>query len=91
MLLADVRPLEMAQALAYLGQTDRAFEWLDSALPAAMFELQTSYPNPLFQPLRGDPRWRLLLERIERTPEQLAKTDFSLDGARERLGLPGAP
>lgn len=80
-------PLELAQAMAYIGEVDDAFEKLHGALPQFTLLLQTSYPNPLYDTLRDDPRWLSLMEGIGRSPEQLAQIQFSLDGARERLGL----
>lgn len=83
----DDATLELAQALAYVGEADRAFEMLESALPKFTLILQTSFPSPLYDSLRNDSRWWSLMERIGRSPEQLAQIPFSLDGARERLGL----
>ena len=85
--LGDDATLELAQALAYVGETDRAFEMLERSLPRFTLVLQTSFPSPLYDSLRDDQRWTSLMERIGRSPGQLAKIPFSLDGARERLGL----
>jgi TolB-like protein len=86
---SDSDPLAIAQAFAYVGEVDRAFEWLEQALPAATLYLQTSFPHPLYDKLRDDLRWHDIMKRIGRAPEQLDEIPFSLDGARERLETPG--
>ena len=78
-------PNATAQALAWVGELDEAFEWLERSLPEGTADLQTSFPHPLYDPFRGDPRWQEVLTRIGRTPEQMKKIPFSLDTARERL------
>ena len=83
----DEVPYDVARAYAYVGEVDAAFRWLERSLPAAALPLQTSFSDPLFDSLRDDPRWRSLLERIGRTPEQLETIPLSLHETIDRLGL----
>ncbi|MEQ1605597.1 MAG: protein kinase [Pyrinomonadaceae bacterium] len=57
-------PRRMARIYTELGQNDKAFEWLDKALvehtPLLIF-LKT---DPTFDPLRLDPRYDILLQKI---------------------------
>jgi TolB-like protein len=80
-------PVAVAQAFAYVDDRDRSFAWLERLLPQRTIILQTSFPHPLYDALRDDPRWQALLERIDRSPDQLEEIPFSLDSARSRLGL----
>lgn len=80
-------PMETAQAFAWVGELDKAFEWLERSLPEGTTDLQTSFPHPIFDAFRDDPRWQAVMMRIGRTPEQMEKIPFSLDVARDRLGI----
>ena len=83
----DEVPYDVARAMAYVGNVDAAFGLLERALPAAALPLQSSFSDPLFDPLRDDPRWHALLERIGRTPDQLEAIPLELHETIERLGL----
>lgn len=55
---------ELALVHAALGELDRAFAYLDRAYdetPAALYYLSS---DPAADPLRADPRWRMLMEKI---------------------------
>jgi hypothetical protein len=82
----DTQPVQVAQAYAYVGQQDLAFEWLERALPDRTPELQIAFPDPLFNSLHDDARWLPLLARIDRAPHQTERIPFSLP----RLPLPRA-
>jgi hypothetical protein len=47
-----------------LGEADRAFEWLDRALEDRRGWLAYLKVEPLLDPIRGDPRFGRLLERM---------------------------
>jgi adenylate cyclase len=72
----DQRPSSVARVYAYMGDTDRAFEWLQKSV--AEEEGGFNPMNPLLQLLHNDPRWLPFLESIGRSPEQLAAIKFEV-------------
>jgi hypothetical protein len=53
----------IATAYTMRGEKDKAFEWLDKGY--ARHELSLHTPgDPIFAPLRADPRWAMLVERL---------------------------
>ena len=59
-----VPPYAMALVYAGLGQCDSAFEWLDRAYAARDVHL-VFLPDPKWDDLREDPRFRALVERCD--------------------------
>ena len=57
-------PEIIAFVYAGLGEKDRAFEWLEKSFEGREFWLTTLQVNPLFDPLRSDPRFQDLLRRM---------------------------
>lgn len=59
-------PAPYLKALVYvgLGDKDRAFESLLKAVDARAWELPVLKANPMFDPLRSDPRFAPLLDRL---------------------------
>ncbi len=57
-------PIWSAVAHLGLGEVDAAFEWLDRAFEEKDGSLILIAASPEFDPLRGDPRFRALLERL---------------------------
>ena len=55
---------ELAFLLAALGERERAFAELDRSLSRHETELVYLAVDPLFDPLRGDPRWEAILSRV---------------------------
>jgi hypothetical protein len=53
-------------AIAYvgLGETDKAFSWLDRSLDERIGPFNEVYADPVFDPLRADPRFAILLRRM---------------------------
>ena len=47
-----------------LGETERAFEWLEKAFENRDIDLVWLKVNPVFDPLHSDPRFTKLLERV---------------------------
>ncbi|MGI9234247.1 MAG: tetratricopeptide repeat protein [Woeseiaceae bacterium] len=75
----DDFPTVVAEAYAYVGQSDATFEWLEKAVATNLVDLQTDFLEPTFNKIRDDARWHSLMEKIGRSPEQLAEIDFQVD------------
>jgi TolB-like protein/tetratricopeptide (TPR) repeat protein len=71
-------PYNIAYALAYRGESDRAFEWLAKAVEYADPGLSEIQSQPLFANIRDDPRWLPFVESIGRSPAQLAAIEFEV-------------
>jgi len=68
----------IAYVLAYRGETDRAFEWLDKAVAYKDLGLSEIMVEPLLINLHEDPRWLPFLRKIGKAPEQLAAIKFDV-------------
>jgi len=68
----------IAYVLAFRGEADRAFEWLDKAVRYKDTGLSLIPVVTLFENIRSDPRWLPFLEKIGRSPEQLKAIDFKV-------------
>ena len=64
----DVRPIALAQAHMAIGNTDRAFHFLERQLEELPFTFAHWQIRPYWDPLRSDPRWGRLLERVGLDP-----------------------
>ena len=60
----DPSPFQMAVVYVGLGDKNRAFEWLHRAVDARAWELPMLKADPFFDPLRSDPRFAPLLDRL---------------------------
>ena len=58
-------PSEVAQIYLGRGDLDKTFEWLSLGVPVRDFELLSLKVEPQYRVLRGDPRYRDLLARIQ--------------------------
>jgi len=67
-----------AYVLAFRGETDRAFEWLDVAVKNNDNGLAQIANQPEFINIHKDPRWLLFLERIGKSPQQQAAIRFDV-------------
>ena len=65
---AYVSPFAVALVYTGLGERDRAFEWLDRAVTQHSFGVGGMKSDPIFDPLRPDPRFAQLLRRIGLAP-----------------------
>jgi tetratricopeptide (TPR) repeat protein len=68
----------IAYILAYRGETDRAFEWLDKALENGDGGLPEILMEPFFTSIQGDQRWLPFLESIGRAPDQLQAIEIKV-------------
>jgi TolB-like protein len=75
---AQDQPYAIAVALAYRGDADRAFDWLDKAVAAHDASLPYVPVDPFLAKLHGDARWLPFLHQIGRAPEQLAQIEFKV-------------
>ncbi len=73
---AEDSAYNIAYVLAYRGETDRAFEWLEKAARYRDPGLAEIAVEPLFANLRSDPRWLPFLRKLGMAPEQLAAIEF---------------
>jgi TolB-like protein/Tfp pilus assembly protein PilF len=67
-----------AYVLAFRGEADRAFEWLDVAVKNNDNGLAQIANQPEFINIHKDPRWLLFLERIGKSPQQQAAIRFDV-------------
>ncbi len=56
--------LQIAEAFAFIGDADRAFEWLDRAFEQRDSGLPQMQSWPLLNNLHGHPRWRPFLRKM---------------------------
>ena len=68
----------IAYALAFRREPDRAFEWLDKAVEHADPGLNEIPTEPLFANLHDDSRWAPFLEKIGKSPEALGAIEFDV-------------
>jgi len=68
----------IAYVLAYRGEVDRAFAWLDKAAEYKVPSLSFIAVEPMFSILHDDPRWFQFMESIGKSPEQLAAIEFEV-------------
>jgi TolB-like protein/Flp pilus assembly protein TadD len=61
---ADNGALQIAEAFAYLGDADRAFEWLERAYVQRDSGLLQMQSWPMLRNLHGDLRWQPFLQKI---------------------------
>ncbi len=61
-------PFEIAMINIGLGEQEQAFEWLHKAYNERAWQLGFLKVEPLFDPLRGDPRFAELLRQINLEP-----------------------
>lgn len=59
-----VSPFESALVYLGLGDIDRAFSWLEKAFKIRAYELVSLRTDPRYDPLRADPRFLALIEKV---------------------------
>ena len=68
----------IAYVLAFRGEADRAFAWLDKAVRYKDTGLTLIAIQPEFDNIHEDPRWLPFLESIGMSPEQLEAIEFNV-------------
>jgi tetratricopeptide (TPR) repeat protein len=61
---AVAAPYQIAQAYAFRGEADRAFEWLDRSISEHDGGISEIRVDPILKPLRADARYKALLARL---------------------------
>ena len=74
----QVAAYNIAFVLAFRGEADRAFEWLDKAVKYKDAGLAEIPVENLLANIHDDPRWLPFLESIGKSPEQLAAIEFEV-------------
>jgi len=78
-LYGNTAAYNIAYIYAFRGEADKTFEWLDKAEGHQDSGLSQITAETLFENIHEDPRWLLFLERIGRSPEQLAAIEFEVE------------
>jgi TolB-like protein len=68
---AELAAFQIAEAYAYRGDKDRAFEWLERARRQRDPGLGNLRRDPLLENLRSDPRWNTFLHTMGLADEQV--------------------
>jgi TolB-like protein/tetratricopeptide (TPR) repeat protein len=68
----------IAYVLAFRGEIDRSFEWLDKTVQYRNATLGAAPVYPMFASLHSDPRWLPFLRKHGMAPEQLASVKFDV-------------
>jgi tetratricopeptide (TPR) repeat protein len=68
----------VAGVLAFRGEADRAFDWLEKAVQYKDPLLSLTAATILFANLHDDPRWLSFLESIGSSPAQLSAFEFNV-------------
>ena len=74
----DDAAYNIAYVLAFRGEADRTFEWLDKAVADRDPGLDDIAVDPLFAGLYKDPRWLPFLRKLGKAPDQLAAIRFDV-------------
>jgi len=54
----------LAMVYAQMGEIDTAYEWLNKSFDNHEVEMPWLKAHPLFEPLRSDPRWQVMLDKV---------------------------
>ena len=74
----QVAAYNIAYVLAFRGEADRAFAWLQKAVAYNDSGLDEIAVEPLFTNIRSDPGWLPFMKSIDKSPEQLAAIEFEV-------------
>jgi len=65
-----------AEVLAYRGDIDAAFKWIDIVVENDNWRIVELHTSFMFENLHGDPRWSKMMHELGHSPEQLAAIKF---------------
>jgi len=68
----------IAYVMAFRGEADKAFEWLDVAIETNDTGLSNIAIQALFSNIHSDPRWLPFLESIDMSPAQLEAIELDV-------------
>ena len=68
----------VAFVMAFRGEADRAFEWLEKAVQYNDTGLSQMANAPMFANIHSDPRWLPFLEKHGKSPKQLEAIEFEV-------------
>ena len=68
----------IAYVHGFRGETDLAFEWIDKAIAIKDTGLSDIAFEIGFNGLHKDPRWKQVLRKLDKSPEQMAKVKFDV-------------
>ena len=68
----------LARMYAWTGETDKAFAMLDFGHDEGDLRVANSVWDPIYDSLRGDPRWQTFLDRVWYTEEELAGVTLNI-------------
>ena len=71
-------PYYISYVLAFRGETNRAFQWLEKAIEYRDPYVSWAGIDPNLKVLHKDPRWLPLLRRLGQAPDQLAAINFNV-------------
>jgi hypothetical protein len=72
-----ILPGDIAYAMTYRGEIDRAFELL-GATNTRNFDVAVMADHAVLEPLHSDPRWLPFFRKLGMSPEQLAAIKFDV-------------
>lgn len=75
---ADSYPAYVAQVYAWIGDADRALEWLEEEATTGSWGIRHRIVRTAFHKLYDDPRMQALLERYQLTPDQVEEVGLDL-------------
>jgi adenylate cyclase len=72
-------PETIARIYAWIGNSDKAFEWLDKAIELHGARVVGWIDTGLYQKLKSDPRWGALREKYGYSDQAMEAIEFSLN------------
>jgi len=71
-------PYGIVWVLAFRGEVDRAFEWLERTIQSRATRLYGMVGNRPLDNLHDDPRWLPFLGKLGMSPKQIDAVDFDV-------------